>query len=969
MNKFICAFLLFMASGQLFGQNCSFFNLPRPIADTCQLAPFFCGENLRDYCSTNYGLTDDAFGEASGFMRLNPCDTMVSLLISVYNCAVGDTGLIFQLYPEDCNATGPITSTTIYQNTSDTLLSLELVGLEHYLMAISGVSGSQCEFHIEVLDGIGTAAPGPMSCNCSNGSIEGPSHICSGDPVTYTVTPPNCFISFGLPTGGNGEYCPPPDFCPAFIDTTILVWHIPSYMHFVGDSTGLNVQIELDSNYIGLDTLLQDSIWAEWVTYTLPPEDTLIFCQCILPSCIYYCPPLGLTIGWDIRHYECTLTCAQPTCLVDGITYDTPGVYTYEPEECVQVIVTIDQEEPIPIVPNPTICEGGVAILTVANLEPDYTYQWNNGGAGPTLSVAPGTTTTYVVTATHSSGNCVYTSAATVTVLPVLEEQLGEVGVITCADPCFFFQGQNYCVAGNYAIQTSLCTTQFFSIGADPALFQETLPPVAICEGDCYDFFGQQICNSMTAIHVENCTTYVQLVTVNPNTLINQGIVGSVTCSDPCFNYGGTEYCAPGQYSKNTLCGTETFEIVFEKTLINLGQVGELTCNVDCVDFGGQTYCQSGTYTLEDSCTIRQFNIVQNTVPPTCSLPFHDCLPSNTHFTVAFSIEGQPPFKVNGSALPSNYFVSSPQANSEQYVFIVEHANGCQTVVTGTFDCSLLCISDAGKLAADTLHGCAGQSSVQIQSLESPTLAPNDVEVYTLQNDDGMILALNSTGNFEFDPSTMTLGETYLAVRSVGPPDANGIPDVANACTDTSSTQPVVFHALPDVMLSGDSSLCETDTVILTATGALSYLWMDGSTGMTFEIEMTNPDNSGNYEVVGTDVNGCYAVDSMYVEVHPQQSPGCCEPQLPNAFTPNGDGANDSFIPLLQDCSKLEFAEMRIYSRWGELVFKSHEASARWDGLTPNGSPASSDTYVFTFRYRLEGDEEKTQKGEITLLR
>jgi gliding motility-associated-like protein len=837
------------------------------------------------------------------------------------------------------------------------------------MLSISGVAGSQCEFNIKVLEGIGTASPGPVSCTCTSGGVDGPGHICSYDPAIYSVAVPNCFFSFGLPVGGNGEYCPPPGACPSILDSVVLEWHIPSMMRFVGDSTGWDVQIAVDSNYMSLDTLFQDSIWLSWQLVSSIPLDTLSFCECSDLACEGGIVVLPVSIGYETIKYFCTLTCAEPTCLVDGITYDTPGSYTYEPTPCVKVLVTITQEEPTPIISGTTICEGAVAILAVANIKPDYTYQWNNGGAGPTLSVAPGTTTTYIVTATHSSGNCVYSSAATVTVLPVLEEQLGEVGVISCADPCFFFQGQNYCVAGNYTIQTGLCTTQFFSIGADPTLFQENLPPVDICEGDCYDFFGQQICSSMTATHVANCTTYVQQITVNPTIITNHGIVGAVSCSEPCFSFEGTDYCAPGQYTKSTVCGTETFEIVFEKTLVNFGEVGELNCNVNCVDFGGQEYCQPGTYTLEDSCTIRQFNIVQNTLEPVCSEPFHDCLPSNTHFTVAFSIEGLPPYKVNGSTLPSNYFVSSPQANSEQYVFIVEHANGCQTVVTGIFDCSLMCISDAGKLAADTLHGCAGQSSVQIQSLESPTLAPNDVEVYTLQTDDGMVLALNSTGNFEFDPSTMTLGETYLAIRSVGPPDANGIPDMANACTDTSSTQPVVFHALPNVMLSGDSSLCETDTVILTATGALSYLWMDGSTGVTFEIEMANPDNSGNYSVVGTDINGCFAADSMYVEVHPQQSPGCCEPQLPDAFTPNGDGANDSFIPLLQDCSKLEFAEMRIYSRWGELVFKSHENSARWDGLTPSGTPASSDTYVFTFRYRLEGDEEKTQKGEITLLR
>ena len=127
--------------------------------------------------------------------------------------------------------------------------------------------------------------------------------------------------------------------------------------------------------------------------------------------------------------------------------------------------------------------------------------------------------------------------------------------------------------------------------------------------------------------------------------------------------------------------------------------------------------------------------------------------------------------------------------------------------------------------------------------------------------------------------------------------------------------------------------------------------------------------HEGIYSVVGTDANGCKGQDSISVLILSQQSEACCRPQVPNAFTPNGDGANDRFAPILPDCNTLKFAEMRVYSRWGELVFKSTNNSERWDGTTPNGSLASSDTYVFTFRYRLEGDEEKTQKGEVTLLR
>jgi gliding motility-associated-like protein len=129
------------------------------------------------------------------------------------------------------------------------------------------------------------------------------------------------------------------------------------------------------------------------------------------------------------------------------------------------------------------------------------------------------------------------------------------------------------------------------------------------------------------------------------------------------------------------------------------------------------------------------------------------------------------------------------------------------------------------------------------------------------------------------------------------------------------------------------------------------------------------PEQSGWYKVRGWSEFSCFADDSLYVEIFPTDSKNCCKPQIPNAFTPNGDGANDGFMPLIGDCSPLVYAELRIYSRWGDLVFRSDKEALRWDGNYPGGDPAGSDTYVFTFRYRLFGEDEKTEKGEVTLLR
>jgi len=562
----------------------------------------------------------------------------------------------------------------------------------------------------------------------------------------------------------------------------------------------------------------------------------------------------------------------QPTCVVDGITYDTPGFYSYETPACKFVEVTIDEEEPDPVVPAKTICKGDSAQLEVVNYDPNYTYTWSTGAFGASIFVTPDTTTSFTVTANRTPDTCFYTTTVLVTVVPLDTVNIGQVGAVSCAVPCYTYQGITYCNPGEYNVPGDSCKINLFQIG-------------------------------------------------------------------------------------------------FKKDTVNLGEVGEITCTQNCVDFEGTQYCQTGNYSVSDSCTVRLFSIGEDIVPPLISNLVPDCLPSNTHFTIAFLITGTPPFKVNGDSLVSNYFLSEPLPNSEPYAFIVKDGIGCETVVSGIYDCAQFCITDAGQLSDELLNGCAGQGSVQVQSLVAPMLDSNDVQVFVLHTLDGLVLSYNATGNFAFDPGTMSAGEIYYAFRTVGPPDANGVPDLTNPCTDTCSSQPIVFNALPRVDISGDSSLCEGGMMTLTASGANTYLWNDGTTQAIKEIEAVEEIHEGIYRVVGTDLHLCTDEDSVVVEVRPHQSEGCCRPQLPNAFTPNGDGANDSFIPILPDCNKLEYAEMRVYSRWGELVFKSLRDDDRWDGNNPNGAPASSDTYVFTFRYRLEGDEEKTQKGEVTLLR
>ncbi len=93
--------------------------------------------------------------------------------------------------------------------------------------------------------------------------------------------------------------------------------------------------------------------------------------------------------------------------------------------------------------------------------------------------------------------------------------------------------------------------------------------------------------------------------------------------------------------------------------------------------------------------------------------------------------------------------------------------------------------------------------------------------------------------------------------------------------------------------------------------------------------------------------------------------------ELPNAFSPNGDGINDLFIPIR--CPRfVRRVEFTVYNRWGKLVYESTDnIDLEWNGKNKNGSVLPSGTYFYhakVFFYTFEeGDIEEERKGTIHL--
>lgn len=158
---------------------------------------------------------------------------------------------------------------------------------------------------------------------------------------------------------------------------------------------------------------------------------------------------------------------------------------------------------------------------------------------------------------------------------------------------------------------------------------------------------------------------------------------------------------------------------------------------------------------------------------------------------------------------------------------------------------------------------------------------------------------------------------------------------------DTVAELNVVVNPIPEVSLGGDDILCIDEPVWLEpGIGYTAYKWQDGSVEAQY-YAITD----GDYWVEVTDDNGCTNIASITLV------PCDIELLIPNAFTPNGDGLNDKFGPVVPKVL-LENFTMLIYNKWGQLLYETNDITKGWNG-TFNGEPSQMDVYSYVITYEL----------------
>ena len=192
--------------------------------------------------------------------------------------------------------------------------------------------------------------------------------------------------------------------------------------------------------------------------------------------------------------------------------------------------------------------------------------------------------------------------------------------------------------------------------------------------------------------------------------------------------------------------------------------------------------------------------------------------------------------------------------------------------------------------------------------------------------------------------------------------------DDTNGCRSDTNRFVSIIDSFP-VVISDQQYILAGTSVKLTPyiSGGVTYLWTPVSPAFLIDdyLDSNNiknpictPLDSVVYKISVTGAGGCKAPSAFYaVKVFNL-------PIIPNAFTPNNDGINDTW-----DLSTIKFfngASVQVFTRWGQPVFSSLGYSKPWNGNTTTGIPLPTGTYYYVIKL---SPAVPIMSGSITIIR
>jgi large repetitive protein len=221
----------------------------------------------------------------------------------------------------------------------------------------------------------------------------------------------------------------------------------------------------------------------------------------------------------------------------------------------------------------------------------------------------------------------------------------------------------------------------------------------------------------------------------------------------------------------------------------------------------------------------------------------------------------------------------------------------------------------------------------------------------TLCEDQTLLLdATNTNATYQWQDNAST--PTYLVTAA-----GNYFVTVTKAGCIAKDSITITYNLKPKFTLGADTRLCLGSTLTLDPkiTGAVNYLWQDGSTTPTYTV--TRP---GLYSVTAT--NTCGSITNNITVGN-----GVCSLYLANSFTPNGDTKNDFFKPGYGD-NVTEY-QLKVFNRYGQILFTTTDKNKGWDG-TYKAAAQPYGSYVWAIQYKTAiNNSLQRLQGTVLLIR
>ena len=190
-----------------------------------------------------------------------------------------------------------------------------------------------------------------------------------------------------------------------------------------------------------------------------------------------------------------------------------------------------------------------------------------------------------------------------------------------------------------------------------------------------------------------------------------------------------------------------------------------------------------------------------------------------------------------------------------------------------------------------------------------------------------------------------------------------------NGCL-LSSFVDVIQNPMPKIYLGPDTMICTpgfTLNTIKTQDNPVEtvYTWSTGASTRSIVVDERNMNRDYKYWV-RAEYNGCVASDTITILACATE-PLSDEVGIPNTFTPNADGDNDTWkISLLNDYHD---CTVEVFDRWGRKVFTSNRGyTSPWDGRDAKGRYLPVETYYYIIHLN-DGKTKKPIVGTITIIR